>query len=447
MAPQQFTIGDEEIPKFTITDEPKPDVSKSLFDPANKGINPIAYSQAYAAAHPQQPQSTWQRIKSGVGEMLQPWEGTMAPRTTGEALAPVGMMAADVGGTLVGAGARAAMPYIKEAAEEVPFLRTIGKPVFNAAERLGSYTAEPMPKPRAMQPPAAPEMPTMVAEEPKPMAINASGESDRSLEAINRGKSEARQGVTRYAVDSRSGVRRPILGSDVTPNPSEHIVRSGPEGEFIETSGNRARAGIPTMAARSAPTVQARAGIPAVGAPTEEENRLAQDFLNQLTAKPLPMTPKAAPVPISRLQNLIEEGAGAPPRAMEQPNVSLREQITQRKTGIPAVAKEAEDPIKVAYPDPVDRQFVRANGAQIFEAAKHDPNMLKQLHDLTRVQLSQAAENAGIDMGQRAITSSKFAGEGGISRENVFNLMLKKGLSPRQIIEMAKQKQTTSARP
>jgi hypothetical protein len=70
---------------------------------------------------------------------------------------------------------------------------------------------------------------------------NASGESEASLEAINRGKAEKLGGIKRFAVDSRSGVRRRVYGADQTPNPYEHIIRSGPDGEFIETSGTKAR--------------------------------------------------------------------------------------------------------------------------------------------------------------------------------------------------------------
>lgn len=74
-----------------------------------------------------------------------------------------------------------------------------------------------------------------------PTMVNASGESEASLEAIRRGASEAKQGIKRFAVDSRSGAKRPVFGVDTTPNPYEHIVRSGPEGDFIETSGSKAR--------------------------------------------------------------------------------------------------------------------------------------------------------------------------------------------------------------
>lgn len=75
----------------------------------------------------------------------------------------------------------------------------------------------------------------------KPVMLNASGESDASMEAINRAKAEKMGRVSRYAIDSRSGAKRPMFGVDQTPNPYEHIVRSGPEGEFIEASGSKAR--------------------------------------------------------------------------------------------------------------------------------------------------------------------------------------------------------------
>lgn len=107
-----------------------------------------------------------------------------------------------------------------------------GAPVRGVLGKIPMYEGSVLP---------APEIEGLELMEETPTMLNASGESEASLEAIKRGASEARQGVKRFAVDSRSGARRPILGSDVNANPFEHIIRSSPEGDFIESSGAKAR--------------------------------------------------------------------------------------------------------------------------------------------------------------------------------------------------------------
>jgi len=83
---------------------------------------------------------------------------------------------------------------------------------------------------------------------------------------------------------------------------------------------------------------------------------------------------------------------------------------------------------------------VRANGEQIYEAAKGNPNLMKDLHDLTRVDLRQALINAGEDMGQTTVSDSKFAGKGSISRQDAFNRLLGRGVKPADIVKLAKEK-------
>lgn len=110
------------------------------------------------------------------------------------------------------------------------------------------------------------------------------------------------------------------------------------------------------------------------------------------------------------------------------------------ETAAPAKATETTetDPIKLKYPDPAVRQMVRANGEGIVEATKGNPEQLKAIHDLTRVELRQALINAGEDMGQQTVSNSKFAGEGSISRQEAFDRLLQKGHSPDDIVRLAK---------
>ena len=133
-----------------------------------------------------------------------------------------------------------------------------------------------------------------------------------------------------------------------------------------------------------------------------------------------------------KLNDVVDQAMGVKPLI---PKVPLREQPTSR----PIEPLEVTDPIKAKYPDPQVRQMVRANGERIYEAAKGDPNTVKALHDLTRVDLRQVAINADIDMGQKTVSNSKFAGEGSIPREEMFNQLLDKGLTPQKILELAKQ--------
>src|ERR1700688_3338391 len=90
------------------------DTSKGFFDPANKGEkDPFAFSAKFSEANPPQPQSIWQKVKTAAGNMVKPWEGAMAPRTPEEMLSGGEMLAGEIGGTVLGAGARAARGAFK----------------------------------------------------------------------------------------------------------------------------------------------------------------------------------------------------------------------------------------------------------------------------------------------------------------------------------------------
>lgn len=134
---------------------------------------------------------------------------------------------------------------------------------------------------------------------------------------------------------------------------------------------------------------------------------------------------------VLKLPNLIDQAAGVKPLKSDVP---LREQLTKQTAEEPA----AIDPMKEKYPDPAVRQMVRANGEAIYQAAKDNPGLMKDLHNLTRVDLRQALIKAGEDMGQTTVSNSKFAGEGSIPREEAFNRLLEKGLSPEDIVKLGK---------
>lgn len=153
-----------------------------------------------------------------------------------------------------------------------------------------------------------------------------------------------------------------------------------------------------------------------------------------------------------RVGDIVDQATGSKPL---EKNVPIGEQLTpaakrgtldtanQRLADVFDQATEPKtaetDPIKTKYPDPEVRRFVRANGERIVEAANGNPETLKAIHDLTRVDLRQALINAGEDMGQTTVSNSKFAGEGSIGREEAFDRLLGKGHSPDDIVRLAKQ--------
>jgi len=133
-----------------------------------------------------------------------------------------------------------------------------------------------------------------------------------------------------------------------------------------------------------------------------------------------------------KLDDVVNQATGVKPL---KPDVPLRDQLSKVTVGEPTEI----DPIKAKYPEPQVRQMVRANGERIYEAAKGSPETVKAIHDLTRVELRQALINSGEDMGQTTVSNSKFAGEGSIPREEAFNKLLDKKLTPEKIVELAKK--------
>ena len=162
---------------------------------------------------------------------------------------------------------------------------------------------------------------------------------------------------------------------------------------------------------------------------TYDRRRLAKGA-DAATTQPREMNVAQAPTVNDVASQVVANSTGVKPLA---PNVPLKEQ------GTPVAATGETDPLKVKYPDPAQRQMVRANGEKIFQAVGGDSDVMKQVHDLTRVDLRQALVNSGEDMGQRTVSNSKFAGEGSITREDAFNKLLAKGHSPADIVRMAKQ--------
>ena len=233
--------------------------------------------------------------------------------------------------------------------------------------------------------------------------------------------SRAPEEVYQRPIEAAPGAGKGEAPSEMHPDELAEIRKEAGKSEMTAEEAHRYR--INKMASTAAATKPANdlGGMKRAG----EEPEPAPKRLPTLFEK------GTRPEPVN-LDQLANDLAGVKPL---KPDVPLREQLTPQPTSV----GEQVDPIKVKYPDPAVRQMVRANGEGIYEAAKGNPNLVKSLHDLTRVELRQALINAGEDMGQTTVSNSKFAGEGSIPREEAFNRLLKRGLSPEKIVELAKK--------
>jgi uncharacterized protein YajQ (UPF0234 family) len=125
---------------------------------------------------------------------------------------------------------------------------------------------------------------------------------------------------------------------------------------------------------------------------------------------------------------------GAPPL---EANVPLREQFKPRPEAPPSRQVTLEE----KYPDKAVRQMVHANGEEIVQAVGDDKELMQQVHDLTNPDVREAMIGSGEDMGQRSIGNRKATGNQ-ITRQEAFKKMLDKGLTPKQIVDLAKRTRT-----
>ena len=142
-----------------------------------------------------------------------------------------------------------------------------------------------------------------------------------------------------------------------------------------------------------------------------------------------PMAKRQGEMPRILTEEPARQMGGGPLR----PDVSLRE---QPKT-MEAPVRSEQSRLEEKYPDKADRQMVHANGEEMVDAIGHDPETMKAVHDLTNPDVRQAMINSGEDMGQQMINNRKASGD--ISRQDAFRKLLGKGLTPREIVKLAKQ--------
>jgi len=178
------------------------------------------------------------------------------------------------------------------------------------------------------------------------------------------------------------------------------------------------------------------------GAPPEEqkfhelfgkEHQEARDLNEWETGSPEGLKPIAAPKPT--IESVVNQATGVKP--LER-NVPLKDQL---QPIAPGQAAEETDPIKIKYPDPEIRRFVRANGPELVDAVGNNRELLQKIHDLKNLDVREAAINAGIDVGTKHVGSKAALGPEQVGRQELLTQILRKGYKPEQIPELAKPKE------
>jgi hypothetical protein len=155
-------------------------------------------------------------------------------------------------------------------------------------------------------------------------------------------------------------------------------------------------------------------------------------------------SPGLKPIAKPTVEGVVNQAMGLKPLERGTP---LREQLSQEaKNELSRPFAEAtqtpaeEDPIKIKYPDPAIRKFVRANGEAVVDAAGGDQELLQKIHDLKNVDVREAAINAGIDLGTKHVGSKVALGEEQISRQDLLKQILDKGFKLKKVLDLAKEK-------
>lgn len=136
-------------------------------------------------------------------------------------------------------------------------------------------------------------------------------------------------------------------------------------------------------------------------------------------------------------QEEVGRNMGAPPLQSNRP---LREQF---KPDAEAMANQSEQArLEEKYPDKALRQFAHSIGEDMVDTIGDDPELLRAAHDLRNPDVRQAAINGGMDMvredGSPIMVNDRKA-SGDMSRRKVFAELLKRGFTPRQIVEMGQE--------
>jgi hypothetical protein len=144
-----------------------------------------------------------------------------------------------------------------------------------------------------------------------------------------------------------------------------------------------------------------------------------------------PITKREGEFPVATIEEPARQ-MGAPP--LEQ-KVPLKEQVKPN----PAAPPSRQATLEERFPDKAQRQMVHANGERMVQAIGKDRELMDDVHDLTNADVRQALINSGENMGQMSIGNRKAMGSSQMTRQAAFELMLDKGLTPKEIVELAKK--------
>lgn len=374
-------------------------VAEKGYDPSQGGWRPIAQHAAdFAQGVPEGMLQTVGWVSRGLhalpgGETLAPEKGITAMSNLSTAKNPwqqMGKGAEHVGETLALMGGPTALEDVPAAA------RAAVKPLIRGAigSAAGGYGGREIGKLFGM-----PEMGEKVGTIAGGLYGGFGGKIPSRAELFHSLLSEEPEAETATAV--KEGAKAPTLV--LTPD------------EAVSEPAVQQRLEFPKEQAAPKAAAKGWAKMPEAEAPTGKPDRMATQEISRM----------------------VDEATGNAPAVK---GVPLREQ--PRLAAPAAKAAEAEAAPKTLaekYPDKAARQMVHANGEEMYEAAKGNPETLKAVHSLDRVQLRQALINAGEDMGQTTVSNSRFAGEGSITREQAFHRLLEKGYSPEEIVELAKK--------
>lgn len=220
-----------------------------------------------------------------------------------------------------------------------------------------------------------------------------------------------------------------------------------------------ARPGAPAAPTAGIPGVQRTFGPAAPGAESDIELELRgppapgtiEPVGKVIPPKPQPRSPQGGGMVIRGGKLVPEEGAPPPTGTTEMPP-SRREAVPKKPPPQPGTPERPpptteEDPLKREFPDPAVRKFARANGPEIVRAFGDDPEALRAVHDLTNVEVRQAAINAGMDLGTKHVGQKIGLGPEQISRQELIDRMIRQGLRPEDIVEFAKPSRKAGTKP
>jgi hypothetical protein len=241
------------------------------------------------------------------------------------------------------------------------------------------------------------------------------------------------------------------------------------------TGAGIARPGAPAAPTAGIPGVQRTFGPAAPGAESDIELELRgppapgtiEPVGKVIPPKPQPRSPQGGGMVIRGGKLVPEEGAPPPTGTTEMPP-SRREAVPRKPPTQPGTPErpppgrpleripplneqtllehgihpenfaEETDPLKREFPDAAVRRFARANGPEIVRATEGDPEALRAVHDLTNVEIRQAAINAGMDLGTKHVGQKIGLGPEQISRQELLDRMIRQGVKPEAIPELAK---------